>query len=567
MKNITLTMVVLMAGLITNFSLYAYEGMITICETKENVNLPASEVSMWNNVIDGTLICWIDERYSGSLCMQKLDTDGKIMWTENGAVIHSGLGFGTMEDSDYPILFSDNRGGAIVIYCKEFSGYKEIFAAKVAYSGDPLSVVCLSDYFPGYNFAPAAVKSNTNEIFVTWENFARGNYDIHAQKIDFSLNKLFDSGKEIVICNNPADQRSPTVTVGSNGTIFIVWLDSRNHAEYNFDLFACRLEKTSKHVVSNENIKQIFSNRGEKTVNLNDHRKVNMYNHNLVASDKNTFLVAFEHSLENENEKVAVMKIDENLKTIWTKGVESESSQSYPLIARDDKYGAHLIWKNAANDREVIQSGRFSKDGGLFISGKYGTLVSCDNLKNFHSRTIPSSRNTNGMFFDRGILYTSWVTGGVNKLFIKSLSLSDESGQCRNSIEIDDQITEGELTSITAQTNKLIVVYKKNDDLFAAVRKLDNNDLRTASQKISLDNFPNPFNPSTHITYNIPEDGFVRISIYDVTGRIIYKKPAEFRKAGSYDFIFDGSHLPAGVYFYRLETNGHVMTNKMMMIK
>ena len=65
-------------------------------------------------------------------------------------------------------------------------------------------------------------------------------------------------------------------------------------------------------------------------------------------------------------------------------------------------------------------------------------------------------------------------------------------------------------------------------------------------------NSPNPFNPSTNISFNIPKQSIVRLAVYDILGREVVKLADENMQAGNYSKIFDASNLPSGVYFYRL---------------
>jgi Secretion system C-terminal sorting domain len=65
-------------------------------------------------------------------------------------------------------------------------------------------------------------------------------------------------------------------------------------------------------------------------------------------------------------------------------------------------------------------------------------------------------------------------------------------------------------------------------------------------------NYPNPFNPTTTIEYELPNDAFVKLVVYDVLGRVIKTLVSEYKSAGSYKVIFDGSNLASGVYFYRI---------------
>jgi hypothetical protein len=80
-------------------------------------------------------------------------------------------------------------------------------------------------------------------------------------------------------------------------------------------------------------------------------------------------------------------------------------------------------------------------------------------------------------------------------------------------------------------------------------------------------NFPNPFNPETLIGYQLSNDGFVTIKVYDVLGREIKTLVNEFKNKGIYRVIFDGSNLSSGVYYYQFKTNNFVSTKKMLLLK
>lgn len=68
-------------------------------------------------------------------------------------------------------------------------------------------------------------------------------------------------------------------------------------------------------------------------------------------------------------------------------------------------------------------------------------------------------------------------------------------------------------------------------------------------------NFPNPFNPFTKINYQIPENSFVQIKIYDILGRELSSLVNEFKQAGSYETIFNGSDYSSGIYIYKITTD------------
>jgi len=65
-------------------------------------------------------------------------------------------------------------------------------------------------------------------------------------------------------------------------------------------------------------------------------------------------------------------------------------------------------------------------------------------------------------------------------------------------------------------------------------------------------NYPNPFNPTTNIKYEIPRDANVSIKIYDLLGREVFNIN-EYKTAGSYEVLFDGSNLASGLYLYSIK--------------
>jgi hypothetical protein len=80
-------------------------------------------------------------------------------------------------------------------------------------------------------------------------------------------------------------------------------------------------------------------------------------------------------------------------------------------------------------------------------------------------------------------------------------------------------------------------------------------------------NYPNPFNPSTKIKFDIPQDVNAKLIVYDILGREVSRIFEGNLKAGSYSVNFDASNLPSGVYFYRLKTGSFTDTKKMLLIK
>ncbi|MDH3267230.1 MAG: T9SS type A sorting domain-containing protein [Ignavibacteria bacterium] len=80
-------------------------------------------------------------------------------------------------------------------------------------------------------------------------------------------------------------------------------------------------------------------------------------------------------------------------------------------------------------------------------------------------------------------------------------------------------------------------------------------------------NFPNPFNPTTIISWQSTEDNFVTLKVYDVLGREITTLVNEYRQAGTHSVEFNSSDLPSGVYLYRIQIGDFTDSRKLMLQK
>ena len=82
-----------------------------------------------------------------------------------------------------------------------------------------------------------------------------------------------------------------------------------------------------------------------------------------------------------------------------------------------------------------------------------------------------------------------------------------------------------------------------------------------------LQNYPNPFNPTTTIQFQLPYESKVTLKIYDMLGSEIQELLNETKQPGKYEVDFDASDLSSGTYFYRLQTENHIETKKMLLLK
>jgi len=107
------------------------------------------------------------------------------------------------------------------------------------------------------------------------------------------------------------------------------------------------------------------------------------------------------------------------------------------------------------------------------------------------------------------------------------------------------------------------------DDLNLTGTATSVNDKNIIPAKFSLEqNYPNPFNPTTKIQYNLPQNSFVNLKVYNTIGKEVASLVNSVVPAGSHEVVFNASGLNSGIYFYTLKTgNNFVQTRKMILMK
>jgi hypothetical protein len=89
---------------------------------------------------------------------------------------------------------------------------------------------------------------------------------------------------------------------------------------------------------------------------------------------------------------------------------------------------------------------------------------------------------------------------------------------------------------------------------------------------LSTSNYPNPFNPSTTISYSLPQDSHVNVEIFNIKGQLVRQLISAQQNAGNHSVIWNGKdsndrECSSGFYFYRLTTDGQRINRKILMMK
>jgi len=185
--------------------------------------------------------------------------------------------------------------------------------------------------------------------------------------------------------------------------------------------------------------------------------------------------------------------------------------------------------------------------------------------------------------FGRGPHSTVWtgnkmiVWGGFNGYFMNSGGLYDPAGDYWVQTTMDNVPLLRSTHTAVWTGNKMIIWggAGPNSNILNSGGVYSNDSLigiHSVSSQIPKSyvleqNFPNPFNPTTKIDFQITEVGMASLKIYDVLGRVVAILVNEQLKPGSYEVSFDGSNVASGMYFYKLQAGSFVETKKMVLLK
>jgi|AntRauTorckE6833_2_1112554.scaffolds.fasta_scaffold00354_23 photosystem II stability/assembly factor-like uncharacterized protein len=202
----------------------------------------------------------------------------------------------------------------------------------------------------------------------------------------------------------------------------------------------------------------------------------------------------------------------------------------------------------------------------VYVSMQHGKLMKTTDAGDTWSDLNPStSYDLNDLHFidensgyvvgDGGRILTT-ADGGQN--FTASYDQTDKN---IHSIFVLDENTSwiaGERGALLTTTN--------GGGIATSVEEISQKDIPST---ITLDqNYPNPFNPSTVINFEIPQNSRVKLEVFDMMGRKVRTLlNGKIRSAGQHSVTFNANDLASGIYIYRLTAGTHVLTRKLTLIK
>jgi len=191
-----------------------------------------------------------------------------------------------------------------------------------------------------------------------------------------------------------------------------------------------------------------------------------------------------------------------------------------------------------------LGSGNVVDNNNLFVTGSKLAMWGSNSVDN-----LTDWRTTSG--FDALSLNQNVEFNGAADLHLTAQSLKAGFPLAEVLTDIDCELRDSLLTNIGA-------------DEYSTPSTFEN---KPAHSDLALKNYPNPFNPSTAISFELKKAAEINLSVYNVRGELVRVLLNGSQNFGSHTVCFDANGLNSGVYLYKLTINGNSIVNKAVYIK
>ncbi len=261
-------------------------------------------------------------------------------------------------------------------------------------------------------------------------------------------------------------------------------------------------------------------------------------------------------------------------------------------MAIDSADNAWVMAKNYryvfnSRDRQTIDVSISSSFSYRFVTASKGIIWtgdapdSPDNYQVFITWNATSPGSFGGCWFEPTDQYRAYaIVSDGPILYLSVLNRQDKTkgGLMQSSDAHFEPCTLSVITTdfwstcgdLVFANGKLFVPFKDELVIVGDLTGVEEPEQPQTSQPIEFrleQNYPNPFNPETTISYSLPQSTTVKLTVYDLNGRIVAVLVNERQGLGKYRLRWNAGNSPAGVYLYRLVTENFTITKKMTLTR
>ena len=458
----------------------------------------------------GAIIAWTDYRNGNNydIYAQRINVSGIVQWAADGVAISTAADY-----QAYPTIVSDGIGGAIIIWQDRRSGINyDIYAQRINANGAAqwtADGVAIGIEVGPQEF-PKAISDGSGGAITTWNDHRSGNYDIYAQLIDSNGEVQWRANGDS-ICTALWEQSSPNLVSDGNGGAIITWEDFRTSP---VAIYAQRINASGvvQWVLDGVPISALVYSQVSPTI---------------LSDESGGAIITWQVNSSGNDYDIFVQRIDTNGTLQWTVNDVAICTANYnqqdPKIISDGTGGAIITWEDQRSGTNY---------------DIYAQRIDASGLVQWAANGVAISTAT----YDQ--IFPTLVSDGSSGAII---TWQDYRVAYPDSVDIYAQ-------QVNANGNLGIII--GIDELPILIRDF-----------VLQQNYPNPFNPATTIKYQLGNDGFVSLKVFNALGEEVAELVNQFQKAGSYDLTFQAENLPSGIYVYQLTSGSYVESKKMIMMK
>lgn len=443
--------------------------------------------------------------------------------------------------------------------------------------------------------------NNKGESIIVWEDQRNGGKDLYAQVYDKFFNPIGENIRINEGDNTETLEIKKSIGSFSDGT-FVISFNSLD-ANFNSNFYLQRISTTGEKLGSNVFVKSNTDNLNfdfSFGINNNDELLFCWYNNNYATirrTDSELNFISSSKTIKQATANILFKPIKISIDTSFNIFVTWKNYSDSLLISDNAIYGEFYN-----EDSDLIES-QFIIDYSYL--DPYSLSLTCKNdglnsvilfQKDYYRYNLVRRYNDGGIYKYSDIINTLSSTLKYNILKFENqkslLAFNDETKafalyendndrQSRfyhlYNYPEDNYTSESGPLSIDCNGDNFILSYEttvsnSGKDIWSSVVKIDSLNLgeefffRLPVTDFLYNNFPNPFNPSTKIVYEILAYHKVKLSILNILGEEVKVLVNENQEKGLYEVNFDATGLASGIYFYKLEAF-NTSVKKMIVLK
>jgi hypothetical protein len=524
-------------------------------------------------------------------------------WTSNPVILCDTANRGA---NMLPKIASDGAGGAYVCWEDARNGNNyDIFAQYVDSSGTvrwQKNGLAIAAYPLGQEY-PRITESGNGDAFIAWED-SRSNINtfVYAQRVNKHGDLLWGEGGKKV-----SEESGLFISLHNDGKggVLVGWIGGGI-----YDTYVQRLDSTGNRMWSDSGV-QVANQPGI----------VGPGDVSITTDGAGGAIIAWGEGADNSHENMYIQRLNSKGEPLWqTNGILLNDTSIHvgsPVVSSDGQGGAIVLWGDfTANGRaqRVNSQGKIlwqqygvplpvviinsTGGGGNTPDGKGGSIVGVRLRRHYIDSTGNKLWGTNGVAYSTNpnTFFSSQVSDGNGGVLIFAESQFPGEGQYLIAQWIDKtgkvkwykdgekiipsayHVGQFDPGAVSNGDGSAIVSWDETDTTgYYSIRalKIDTttfvtsvvNEESAAPRSLNLyQDYPNPFNPSTLISYQLSVSSVVSIKVYDLLGREIAVLVDGKEDAGEHTVRFYAEKLPTGIYFYRLTADNTTITKKMVVI-